>query len=317
LTALALAALPILAAGASQAEMDDARARGIAWLIQNQQGDGSWYAHESLKVQSTATALEALMNAGMRSGETFGAGLAWLANAGAVGTDGLARQIATLAQAGMSVTPMIERLIGMRNSDKAWGAYAGYDGTAQDSSLAMDAVFFSQTSYDSTKTSVDYIINKQNTDGGWGYLQPTGGSVSRFIPSAHGALFAARYAFGGLSGLWVKDADLTEAVNWLLGQIKADGGFNEELSASSGSAYETALAHLALSAARNAGNSVAKANAGAVLSNAESFFIGAQGVLTAAGVPTPSPPRWYSRRYPPSPCRIPTRTACPMPSKPS
>jgi squalene cyclase len=68
------------AMAATQQDIDNARAKGLAWLISNQNGDGSWKAAAGLEVQSTATALEALMNAGITQGFDYGAAVSWLKN---------------------------------------------------------------------------------------------------------------------------------------------------------------------------------------------------------------------------------------------
>jgi squalene cyclase len=54
------------AMAATQQDIDNARAKGLAWLISDQNGDGSWKAAAGLEVQSTATALEAFDASGGR-----------------------------------------------------------------------------------------------------------------------------------------------------------------------------------------------------------------------------------------------------------
>jgi hypothetical protein len=80
----------------TQAQIDDARARGLAWLMNHQLGDGSWQAAPGIEVQSTAAALEALTNAGIYTGYSFGAAVSWLMNADAPSVDSLSRKIIAL-----------------------------------------------------------------------------------------------------------------------------------------------------------------------------------------------------------------------------
>lgn len=40
--------LPIVSP--AQASVDTARVNGLAWLVKNQKGDGTWYAREAIKV---------------------------------------------------------------------------------------------------------------------------------------------------------------------------------------------------------------------------------------------------------------------------
>ena len=65
--------------GTAQATLDDDRAEGVAWLMQSQNGDGSW-GNDGAKVAATAEALEALRNAGTDHGFIYSRALSWLAN---------------------------------------------------------------------------------------------------------------------------------------------------------------------------------------------------------------------------------------------
>ncbi|MCX5804630.1 MAG: hypothetical protein NT010_00995 [Proteobacteria bacterium] len=80
----------------SQEQIDNARYKGLAWLMTHQLGDGSWQAAPGLEVQSTAAALDALTNAGIRTGYSFGAAVSWLMNADAPSVDSLSRKIIAL-----------------------------------------------------------------------------------------------------------------------------------------------------------------------------------------------------------------------------
>ncbi len=50
------------------ADVNEDRAEGIAWLLQNQNGDGSW-GRDKNRVAATAEALAALRNAGSDKNE--------------------------------------------------------------------------------------------------------------------------------------------------------------------------------------------------------------------------------------------------------
>jgi len=92
-TALCLAvfALGVLCgiAGIAQADLETDRAEGIAWLLQNQNGNGSWGA-EGGSVAATAEALAGLRNAGADKGFIYLRALSWLANARTDSVDSLA-----------------------------------------------------------------------------------------------------------------------------------------------------------------------------------------------------------------------------------
>ena len=98
---------------ASSTDIEAARVKGLAFLYKSQKGDGGWFTHESLKTQTTATVLEALINSGIKSGETYGAASAWLSNAETPSIDASARKIAALASTGMNplrIAPLLASL---------------------------------------------------------------------------------------------------------------------------------------------------------------------------------------------------------------
>ncbi|MBP1151330.1 hypothetical protein [Methylocaldum sp. RMAD-M] len=60
-----------VAASGQAAPIDEARLKGLAWLIQHQHGDGRWESVPGLEVAATAAAVEALVNAGVTQGEAY------------------------------------------------------------------------------------------------------------------------------------------------------------------------------------------------------------------------------------------------------
>lgn len=172
------------ATAATQAEIDQARSKGLAWLITHQNGDGSWQAAPGLEVQSTSAALDALMNAGIYRGYSFGSAVAWLQNANAPSVDSLSRKISTLADAGTSVQTELVRLLAMKNwqSSATWGAYGGYDTSFPDTPLAQSAIRVASYRYPSVVNSIypnqrlDLnksvycdILHSQQITGSWTY----------------------------------------------------------------------------------------------------------------------------------------------------
>jgi len=51
---------------ATQAQTDNARAKGLWWLFTHQNGEGTWGSAQNTTVADTATALDALTVAGVR-----------------------------------------------------------------------------------------------------------------------------------------------------------------------------------------------------------------------------------------------------------
>jgi len=175
-----------LATTARAAPIDDARLKGLAWLIEHQSGDGSWRGAPGLEVAATASAVEALVNAGITKGETYAAGVAWLQNHQAYSTDALARQAIALHKAGRDMSALVSRLITWRNDvSLSWGAYDHFGGSFPDTSLVMDAIKITGTAYADAGYGIGFIANKQNADGGWPYFKgDIGTPPSKVIPTA-------------------------------------------------------------------------------------------------------------------------------------
>lgn len=91
----------------TQAEIDAARVKALAYLIHSQKGAGHWSTAGGLEVQATAAALEALQNAGFRKGGPYSKAIAWLANAVPASVEGKAHQIMALQTAGLHVWPLL------------------------------------------------------------------------------------------------------------------------------------------------------------------------------------------------------------------
>lgn len=242
------------------APIDDARFKAVAWLITHQSGDGSWQGTPGLEIAETAAAVEALVNAGITKSDTYAKGVAWLQNHQAYSTDALARQAITLYKAGRDVSGLMSRLIALRNDTSlSWGAYDHYSGSFPDTSLAMDAINTTATTYADAGYSVGFIVNKQNTDGGWPYfVPPSGTQPSKVIPAAHSLLTLNHY-----KTVYAVQSYINNGITWLKAQQKSPGGgFGE---GAAGTVLETALAYRALVAVLGAGDAAAV--------NAQNFLI--------------------------------------------
>lgn len=265
----------LVAQAATPAQLDSARAKSLAWFYTHQNGDGSWQTASGIKTQPTALALDALANAGLKSARPYTMAQAWLANATASSNDSLSRQISALAHSGANVLALTQRLITQRNdTSKSWGAYAKYQGGFPDTALALDALLASGAAYADTGSGLGFIAYKQNADGGWpNSVTEPNSAASRLIPTAQNVLTLSRYKPLG----WGVDSYITNGVNWLKSQQKGDGGFAEDTAATSGNAYDTALAYQALNQAKLAGNAAA-IGAQTTLDNAQNFLVNNQGM---------------------------------------
>src|SRR5262245_28931516 len=166
------------AMAATQAQIDTARNKGLAWLFTHQNGDGSWRSTAGTEVVTTATALEGLSTARVKS-YSFAAGVSWLSNAEISSVDSLARAILAAQQAGLNVSPLIQKLLVWRNGFAAWGTYDHFTTSFPDTPLALSAIRVSQFVYADQDLAAGLcaIVTAQKTGdatvlGSWGYLPP-------------------------------------------------------------------------------------------------------------------------------------------------
>lgn len=255
-------AAPTLQA-ATTAEINNARTRAIAWLLSNQQGDGSWRSGAGSEIQTTATALQALARAGV-TGASFGRGLAWIANAEAYSVDALAHQIRAMASVGMDTSAKLQQLIDWRNRLSAWGSYDRYSTSFPDTPLASSAIRTDSATYTAERTNLlkamCQIIQSQKTDGSWNYVSAIDETL---LPSDTGAILPTVYNILELSA-FIRLGDSTRTcsgtaysfvnvvnggLGWLASQrLRADGGFSEPgTKGSVGTPFETALVYRVLS----------------------------------------------------------------------
>lgn len=242
---------------AQAAPVDDARLKGLAWLISHQSGEGAWQGAPGLEMAATASAVEAFANAGIGKGEAYSSGLAWLQNHTADSTDSLARQIIALSHAGRDASGLVSRLVGWRNDDSnppaSWGAYDDYGSSFPDTALALEAIKRSGASYAQEFYSLCYAIAKRNQDAGWPYFVPPGGSQqpSGIVPTAYSLVLLKLYAGysvdctgDGVDNFVPVGNYLALGITWLKAQQKSPGGgFGE---GTSGTVLDTALAYRAL-----------------------------------------------------------------------
>ncbi|MCC6474188.1 MAG: hypothetical protein IT514_10630 [Burkholderiales bacterium] len=123
------------------ADVETARARGLAWLLTNQRGDGSWAALPSLAVQSTAAAIEAYRNAGIQNGTSLAASLSWMGAATPHSVDGKARQLRVFQFPATNIGQMAGGLVRSRNAYETWGSLPGYGTNVADTALALQSLW--------------------------------------------------------------------------------------------------------------------------------------------------------------------------------
>lgn len=250
----------VFAAAPTTAQLDQARIKGLAWLVSHQSGDGSW-KNGGLAIQPTAAALDALTNAGIKLGHPYMAAAAYLENTDSASVDALTRQIMTLDKASLNVAPLVTKLNQWQNGKNAWGAYRGYGSSLPDTPLALSALFQTRalTAQNLPATFGNTLcfglLSAQRADNSFSYLvNGTNSPASQ----ASGSLLPTLYAVMALNVVktntgwasiscptsYVFSTVISNALTWVLGKQSAiDGGFGDY---GQSTVLETALAYLVL-----------------------------------------------------------------------
>ena len=249
----------------AQATVDDARAKGVKWLVQTQKGDGAFAGLQGLEVQSTAAAVEAMLAAGLNKSPQHARALAWLVNAPGGSVDARAWQVAALAAAGRDATSIASGIRDERNTTVAksgslqyitgatyttWGAYPGYGASTLDTALGYGAlrsaaVSYSNDTLDMTATVLCIVLPAQLAvspwAGAWPHALPQNGQPSHAATGSLAATAAMLHEFKkqrvagrfqsigacGKSSPSSIDSAMTSAKTWLIAQANGDGGFAE------------------------------------------------------------------------------------------
>jgi hypothetical protein len=259
---VALIALSLSEARAQN--LDDVRSRGLAWLIANQNGDGSWGQGVTNGEAASALATDALRKALLApSSYPYAAGLAWLANSNSASIDSLARRTRTLAAGGSTAYTEVAALLLSRNITFAWGAYPGYETSYPDTPLALGALrstlLWTQYENDYRVAIYCQVLPAQRADGGWGYGPSFGSggvsfSSSAVIPTAYvlSELHALRNSYDPPWDTWncpasVVTSSIAAALisgrSFLANRKKSDGGYGDGADAT---VIETAVAYESL-----------------------------------------------------------------------
>lgn len=300
------------AQAATPAEIDDARAKGIVWLIQHQSGDGAFVGSNGLEVQVTAAAVEAMAAAGMQHSPQYARALAWLANAPGSSLDSRAWQAVVLAAAGRDA----KTIAGMIRDDRntyvvqsgslptggvaTWGAYPGYGASTIDTALGYGALRSAGVSYtnDTSNLTVTALCNilpaqliSSPWNGAWPYALPQNGQPSHATTGSVAATAIMLYEFKKQrqAGRFLSssvcnktspgaiDTAMTSAKGWLIAQANGDGGFAERdpqtSSLQASALVATAMAVRALAVFAAEGDSAAIT----AVDNARSWLVGKQG----------------------------------------
>jgi hypothetical protein len=248
--------------GAAHADIESARAKGLAWLVKAQRGDGSFAGAMGLSVQATAAVVEAMQAGGLSGSPQYGRALSWLANTSAESTDARSWQVMALAAAGRDANAIANSILDERNtvsvSDAAalqtgfavWGSFPNYGASLPDTVLAYGALRAAALTYanhglERVETVLCHILPAQLSAapwaGSWPYAAPRMGhpdhiqrgsliSTALTLYELKKQRLANRFSTTtstkcGRSSPADIDASMSNAKAWLIAQANSDGGF--------------------------------------------------------------------------------------------
>lgn len=253
-----------LSFAATPAQIDDVRAKGLAWLLLNQNGDGSWGDSAGTEIRSTSYALDALLTSGTR-GYAYSHGLGYITNAEALSVDSLARQIKQLQVAGLDWVGVVNKLLAWRNNQVSWGAYDHYQTSYPDTSLALEVFINNNSLYPPLENDIllsvscKMLPSQRSGDatvaGSWSFVgasadEPSGNTRGYISPTVYNVLRLDELKkLRNKTSVTCTSSDTTytlqtaidDGINWVLTQRRhADGGYGDD---GTSQIFDTALVH--------------------------------------------------------------------------
>ena len=242
--------LALLAPGysqaATQAQIDAARIKALAWMFQNQNADGSWSDIEGARMYATGNAIHVLTGLNLK-GFSFAKAVAWMGNTDAVSTDSLISKIRSLAYNSLSYEKEKQQWLAQRSVDASWGAYPKYQlaptDTGKSITMALEMSYQNEDAsfFDDLRTTVYCdLIPARLASSGWSErlfdgVSARSSSRQASIMASSQVLISFAYLYfqqGWDSNSCVRDSQtrslltsFNNGAGWLLGQQKADGGF--------------------------------------------------------------------------------------------
>lgn len=211
-------------------ELELARDKSLSYLIQNQNGDGSWGKTQDEKVRITATVLDTFRKYYV-SGLVYRRAINWLSNAEATSADSLARQAYALAKAGIPIDTDHFLTDGIATGTTTlWGPLNEFRYTTVDSSLVLRALTAASSDFN-VDDALSYLKGRRNTaavtdpDGsGWSFSNSKYNTkdISKVLPTAQMLLFL--HELGGTH--WGQTAD-KNAAQWLALQQQTGGAISD------------------------------------------------------------------------------------------
>lgn len=200
---------------------------GVAWLMNNQEENGSWQDSIQTTERDTSEAVAALSSiADAQLHVARAAG--WMTSDISGNLDYLCRKIEALSLAGQTVSDLMQDLIARQNPDGGWGSNRHYTSDPLDTALALKTLaVVDYKDPDTTAPAIDYLKAAQNPDGGWGSHDSRSAVQATVVSLGAFAIFREGYSL---------DPYIQNALTWLVNRQNPDGGFGNSPS----TVYDTA-----------------------------------------------------------------------------
>ena len=216
-----------LSSGWTQGQAID---KGIVWLGESQDANGSWSSTLVTPFEATCVVADTLNHLGT-AGVAYSNAIGWIETQTVFSIRYLSQKIKPLAEYGSNTAILIGTLTSSQNTDGGFGISQGYESDILDTLLALSALKSANYSNISViQPALSYLLANQNTDGGFGFTSESGSSV--YLTSL-ALLTLTQYR----TQYYLEEA-ISKATSWLISQQNPDG--------SMGTLWETALAYSAL-----------------------------------------------------------------------
>lgn len=237
----------MLAPERAHADVASVTEDAVAYLIEEQNPDGSWGTATSTKFITTVTAIGALISLG-EVGTSTEAGVEWVADYLPGNNDYLAEQVNLYAIGTTTSTSTEDMLLSLalaqNEADGGFGYDKGYGSDAVTTAKAIQALFASD--YVDTDTedhvtaslAIHYLINTQRFDDGWGVSEIGSSPIPATAEVIEALLLWKHQSLGAIQ----VDDTLDPGVASLVNTQGSDGTWGGDL-------LNTALAYHAIKAA--------------------------------------------------------------------
>ncbi|MFH0774520.1 MAG: prenyltransferase/squalene oxidase repeat-containing protein [bacterium] len=213
--------------------------RGVAWLRENQDANGSWSSSLVTPFETTCVVADTLNYLGT-TGASYSNTIGWVETQTVFSIRYLAQKIKSLAEYGSDTTMFVGTLTSSQNEDGGFGIDLGYESDILDTALSLFAL--KSANYSNTSViqpALSYLLANQNTDGGFGLagklsLADDSAKKSNVYTTSLALLILTQYR----KDYYLEEA-ISKASNWLISKQNPDGSF--------GTLWETALAYSPLS----------------------------------------------------------------------